>query len=227
MKEADFTTPDFAGLFRKNAAQILGPLGPTPERPGDLRSSKGAAASGCWKTSSPIRGRCTWHRLLHADEATGGGTRRQRPTQPGEVWPESSVSPGIVASGVEPVAGSSHVRHRLHRRRPLGAGGGARHVPGLADREAGGIVAFDDWTHPRFRTFLRLVAALWGEVPHEVLVENEQLLVRKAPNARSTSRVEAPENWLTLARTRRIPNGGAQYRSECFGHLCPTISGTI
>jgi hypothetical protein len=43
----------------------------------------------------------------------------------------------------------------------------------------GGIVAFDDWTHPRFRTFPRLVAALLGAVPHEVLAENEQLWVRK------------------------------------------------
>jgi len=43
-----------------------------------------------------------------------------------------------------------------------------------------GILAFDDWTHPRFKRFPRLVAAVLSEVPYEVLVENEQLWVRKS-----------------------------------------------
>lgn len=62
----------------------------------------------------------------------------------------------------------------------------------------GGIVAFDDWRHPRFKTFPRLVAALLREVPHEVVVENEQLWVRKI-------------DWQTSAVPSFHDRGDAQF----------------
>ena len=43
----------------------------------------------------------------------------------------------------------------------------------------GGILAIDDMRHPRYRAIRPVVRAILQELPHEALVENEQLWVRK------------------------------------------------
>jgi hypothetical protein len=78
----------------------------------------------------------------------------------------------------------------------------------------GGIVAFDDWTHPRFKTFPRLVAALLAEVPHEVLVENEQLWVSKSANGSPTTVSKIFSDFLRTFAGRRASNLERRWRSS-------------
>jgi len=80
----------------------------------------------------------------------------------------------------------------------------------------GGIVAFDDWTHPRFRTFTRLIAALLGEVPHEVLVENELLWVTKSASGPplTVSKIFQISGEHSPAAAHLFRNGGGGHRRQ-------------
>lgn len=180
MKEAVFTTPDFAGPFRKNAAQILGPL--AGQRLSYLEIGVLEGRSGVWMLENML----TYPRSLYvgidcytqtkkrAAELVANARRNRTRFGRKAVFHQGS---SLLALSRLPVRPTFDIAYIDGDHSSLGAVLDTCLVWPLV--KPGGIVAFDDWTHPRFKAFPRLIAALLSEVPHEMLVENEQMWVRK------------------------------------------------
>jgi hypothetical protein len=175
-----FTTPDYAGPFRKNATQVMGPLAGRPLVYLEIGVLEGRSA--VWMLEHVLthpRSRyqgidCYPQTKPRAAELVGNARRNLRRFGRKAVLHQGNSLAVLSQMKPQPTFDVAYID------------GGHSALAAALDTclvwplvRPGGIVAFDGWTHPRFKGLPRAVGALLQELPHEVLVENEQLWVRK------------------------------------------------
>ncbi|MCA9080852.1 MAG: class I SAM-dependent methyltransferase [Planctomycetaceae bacterium] len=176
-----FTTPDYAGPFRRNAEQLLMPLAGRPLRYLEIGVLEGRSA--IWMLE---------HVLTHPQSRyVGIDCYVQSKQRAGQLFATARTNLRRYGRKAElHNARSVDVLPRLARQRELfdviyidgdhtAFGVGLDTMLSWPLLRDGGLLAFDDMRHPKYKSLRRMVHALRREVPHEVLLSNEQLWLRK------------------------------------------------
>lgn len=175
-----FTTRDFAGPFRMNAGEVLKRLAGQRLQYVEIGTLEGRSA--CWMMQNILTNRHS--RATLVDCYMQGGKKAAT----------------LAYQARQNLRPFGH-RVKLHNARSIDVLPRMKPVPtfdiayidgdhtalgGCLDTclawplvKIGGIVAFDDWTHPKFKGLHRAVAPLLDQLPHEVIAKNDQLWVRK------------------------------------------------